>query len=160
MLLMVAYPVLAQDATTGATRKEKVATREAALKAKLERFKDKTKAQVVDRINTNLNRINQKQTAQMLKHLDKMSTILGKLEADVTTTKEAIATATAAVKLQAEKDYTIAISSEKTVKKDAQKTREQLHNDLKVVRVQVIDAKQAVANAIRLERKEGTPTGR
>lgn len=197
LILIAAYPVWAQESTSGATRKEKtrerievrkekvaermenkkeaMATREAALKAKLEKFKDKRKAEVADRVNTNLNRINQKQTAQMLKHLDKMSTILAKLEkranqgtAAIASAKEGIATATASVKLQAEKDYTIALSSEGTVRKDAQKMREQLHSDLKALRVGVIDAKQAVANAIRVAKsgkleipgKEGTPSGR
>lgn len=207
LLFMASYPVIAKDATTGAARKEKaretievrkekvaermenkkevMASREAALKAKLERFKDKRKAEVTDKVNTNLNRINQKQTKQMIKHLDKMSTILGKLEervnkgtsdikdvtaakAAIASAKEGIATATASVKLQAEKDYTIAVSSESTVRKDAKKIREQLHNDLKTVRKQVVDAKQAVSNAIRvaksgkleIPKKEGTSSGR
>lgn len=195
LILGLTYPVLAQDATTPATtrkyrietrkEKERIATKEAVLKAKLEKFKDKKRAEIADRVNTNLNRINQKQTEQMLKHLDRMSTILGKLEErvrkgtpdikDVTLAKAAIASAkgsiaaaTASVKLQAEKDYTIAVSSEGTVRKDAQKTRVQLHNDLKAVRVQVIGAKQAVSNAIRVAKsgkvevpgKEGTPSGR
>lgn len=196
LLLVVAYPVIAKDATSGATRKEKarervenrkeaMATREAVLKAMLEKFKDKKKAEIADRVNTNLNRINQKQTEQMLKHLSRMSSILDKLEARVNkgtpdikgvsaaktaiaSAKEAIATATASVKKQAEKDYTIVVSSESTVKKDAKKAREQLHNDLKAVREQVIGAKQAVSNAIRvaksgkveIPKKEGTPSGR
>lgn len=215
LLLIAAYPVIAQDATTPATtrkdrieerkeriedrmeakkervegkmeeRKARIATREAALKAKLEKFRDKKKAEIADRVNTNLNRINQKQTEQMLKHLDRMTSILTKLEVrvnsakpdvkDVVLAKEAVAgakaainSATEAVKAQAEKDYTISVSSEGTVRKDAQKAREQLHSDLKAVRVQVIDAKQAVANAIRVAKsgkvevpgKEGTPSGR
>ncbi len=211
LLLIAAYPVFAEDATsTGASRKDRVqqkleirkekvaermenrkevmATREAALKAKLEKFKDKRKAEVTDRVNTNLNRINQKQTEQMLKHLERMSSILSKLETrvnsgssdvkDVSSAKEAITEAKAVVEearalvsAQAEKDYTITVSSEGTVKKDAQKMREQLHNDLKAVKEQVINAKQAVGSAIRiaksgpstssgLERKEGTPSGR
>lgn len=199
LLLIAAYPVLAQDATrAGAakkeqvkervevrkeTLKERIATREAALKAKLQVFKDKKKAEVADRLNSNLNKINQKQTGQMLKHLDKMSAILNKLEArvnkgtpdikdpqvtkiSIASAKTSIASATAAVKIQSEKDYTLQVSSESSVRKDAQKMRTELHTDLLAVRKLVIDAKQAVANAIRVAKsgklevpKEGTASG-
>lgn len=200
LLLIAAYPVFAQDATRPATTKrdqvrekvetrketikERIATREAALKAKLQAFKDKKKAEIADRLNSNLNKINQKQTGQMLKHLDKMSAILNKLEArvnkgtpdikdpqvakiSIAQAKASIASATAAVKIQSEKDYTLQVSSESAVRKDAQKKRTELHTDLLAVRKLVIDAKQAVANAIRVAKsgkleipaKEGTPSG-
>lgn len=167
MILISAYPVLAKDATAPATtrkekvrekveiRKEKMSTREAALKAKLDKFKDKKKAEVVDRVNSNLNQINEKQTMQMLKHLDKMSALLTKLEArvnkgtSISDAKTAIASAAAAVKAQSEKDYTIQVTTESKVKTDAQKVRDQLKTDLKNVRKLVIDAKQAVGKAIR-----------
>lgn len=161
-----ASSVLAKDATPSTTRKErfqdrietgkvKMATREAALKAKLERFKDKKKAEIADRVNTNLNKINQKQTAQMLKHLDKMSAILDKLEARktanaaISAARSSITSASSAVKLQADKDYTLTVSSETKVKADAEKVRDLLHQDLQAVREQVIEAKQAVGTAIR-----------
>lgn len=199
LLLIAAYPVWAQDATrAGAakkeqvkdrvevrkeTLKERIATREAALKAKLEKFRDKQKAQKAERINTTLTKINKNQTEQMLKHLSRMSVILNKLEnrvnkgspevkdATVAKTaiadaKAAIASATAAVKAQSEKDYTLQVSSESAVRKDAQKKRTELHADLLAVRKLVIDAKQAVANAIRVAKsgklevpKEGTSSG-
>lgn len=201
LILVLSYPVLAQDATTPASVrkdkvqqkatdrvtaiKERVATKEAALKARLGAFKDKKKAEVVDRLNKNLNNINKKMTEQMLKHLDRITAILTKLESrvnsakpdvkDVTAAKEAIAdaksvidSATEAVKVQAEKDYTITVSSETKAKGDVQKVREQLHADLKAVRQMVVDAKQAVANAIRVAKsgkldlpgKEATRSGR
>lgn len=201
LILVLSYPALAQDATTPASVrkdrvqqkatdrvtaiKERVATKEAALKARLEAFKDRKKAEVVDRLNKNLNNINKKMTEQMLKYLDRITAILTKLETrvnsakpdvkDVTAAKEAIAdakaaidSATEAVKIQAEKDYTITISSESKARTDVQKVREQLHTDLKAVRQAVVDAKQAVANAIRVAKsgkievpgKEGTPSGR
>lgn len=163
--LILTHPVLAQDATPSTTRKDRVqdrietakvkmATREAALKAKLDKFKDKKKAEIADRVNTNLNKINQKQTSQMLKHLAKMSAILDKLAARVISgsiddARASIASASSAVKLQADKDYTLTISSETKVKADAKKIRDLLHQDLQAVRTQVIDAKQAVGNAIR-----------
>lgn len=208
LLLALSYPAFAQTATsTGTTRKEKiqdrvetrkenvadrvtamkerVATKEAALKARLEAFKDRRKAEVVDRLNKNLNNINKKMTEQMLKHLGRMTSILTKLEArvnsakpdikDVTAAKEAIADARAAidsatevVKAQAEKDYTITVTSEGKARTDVKKVRDVLHADLKAVRETVVKAKQAVANAIRvaksgkveIPKKEGTPSGR
>lgn len=159
--------------------KTKMASREAALKVKLEAFKDKKKAEVAERVNTNLNKINQNQTAEMLKHLGKMSELLDKIEArvnsgspdvkDPTAAKSAItesrakiAAAIDAVKAQAAKDYTLQITSESKVKSDAQALRNQLHADIQAIRKQVIDAKQSVSNVIRVAKgqpKEGTSSG-
>lgn len=212
LILLFSYPVLAQEATSTTTRKDrleerkqkveermevrkekiedrieerkaKMATREAALKERLEKFKDKKKAEITERVSTNLNRINQKQTEQMLKHLDRMVTILGKLETrvnagsadvkDVSAAKEAITEAKTAideakavVSAQAKKDYTVAVASESRVKSDVKKLRDMLHTDLKSVREAVVKAKQAVANSIRVAKsgkvevpKEGTTSG-
>lgn len=164
--------------------KEKIASRQATLKLKLSTFRDKIKAQITDRINTTLNRINQNQTTQMQKHLDKMSKILAKLQTRVNSNSpdikdinlanlaiasasSSIASASAAVKLQSEKDYTLNISTESAVRKEAQATRNLLHTDLQNLRKLVIDAKQAVANAIRVAKsgkltipgKEATNSG-
>lgn len=189
-MLVIVYPIFAQDATKPATTrreviKERISTREAALKAKLQTFRDKRKAEVAERISNNLGRINQKQTAQMLKHLDKMTSILNRLETRVnqgrpdikdqalarvaiSDAKASIATAEASVKAQAAKDYTLQVSQEAMVRVDAKKMRDALHADLRSVRKQVIDAKQSVASAIRvaksgileIPKKEGTPSGR
>ena len=149
------------------SRKAAMASREAALKAKLDAFKDKRKAEITERVSTNLNKINEKHTQMMLKFLSRASEILTKLEnrvnqattdvKDVTAAKTAIeeaknsiASAEAAVNAQADKDYTIAVSSENRVRVDAQSQRKKLHDDLKAVREQVVAAKQAVANAIRV----------
>lgn len=160
--------------------KERVASKEAALKAKLEAFKDKRKAEIAQRVNTNLNRINQNQTQMMQKHLDKMSSILDRLEkrvnektADIKDpglAKEAIvkaraniASASAAVRMQAEKDYTVEVSTEGKIKADVQRLREQLHTDLQQVRKTVINAKQSVGSAIRIAKsgqKEGSESGK
>lgn len=199
--LAIPCAVLAGDATSSTTRREKVrekvevvkekmSTREAALKAKLAAFKDKRKAEIADRVNTSLNQINKKQTVQMLKYLDNMSALLGKLEKRVDSgspdvknadaakvaiadAKAAIESAKSAVSAQADKDYTLTVTTESRVKADAQKVREALHTDLKTLRQQVIDAKKAVADAIRTAksgrlpvstgsalRKEGTASGR
>lgn len=189
ILLSTALPALAVDDATSSTakrpgpiqkleqraerltqrlesRKDNIASREAALKAKLQVFKDKRKAEVADRVNTNLNMINKKRTDMMMKHLDKMSEILAKVEARVNSapadkdttaakktvadTKAAIDSAKAAVTTQAGNDYTITVTSETTVKTDAKAARDKLFNDLKATHQLVISAKQAVANAIRV----------
>lgn len=187
-------PVWAKESTSGATNRRdkiqgrvetrreniqdridnvraKIASREAMLRARLQKFKDQRKAEVAQRVNTNLNRINQNQTQQMLKHLEKMTTILNRLEDRVNKgTKEAIASAsasiaqaTSAVQTQALNDYTITVISEATVRANAKASRDRLHTDLLAVRKLVIDAKQAVANAIRVAKsgkmKEGTESG-
>ncbi|MBI2196655.1 hypothetical protein HYU45_03515 [Candidatus Daviesbacteria bacterium] len=169
-----------------AAARDKIASRAAALKTRLQAFKDQKKAQITERVNTNLNNINQSQTTKMQKHLDKMSEILNKLEARVNQNKPdikdpakaeeaiasaraTIATASAAVSAQALKDYTISVSSESRVRLDAKLQRDKMHTDLRTVRKAVIDAKQAVANAIRVAKsgkveipgigKEGTESG-
>lgn len=147
------------------TLKEKMASREAALKAKIAKFKDKKKAEILERVNTNLNQINQKQTEDMMKHLDKMSTLLAKLESKAKTNssiedaKTAISTASAAVKAQSEKDYSITVTTEAAAKTDASKVRQQLHTDLLAVRKLVIAAKQSVSTAIRATNIEGDNSG-
>lgn len=174
---LAAYPALAIDATTAATnrkelaqervdsRKEKMASREAELRAKLGKFKDQRKAQIAERVNTNLNNINKNQTDQMQRHLVLMTTLLDKLQIrinqttpEITTARANIATTSAAVTAQAAKDYTITVTTESRIKADATKTRNQLHTDLKAVRELVIAAKQSVANAISASRpiKEST----
>ncbi len=205
LLVLAVYPVLAQDATTSSTarekllqrareakeiRKEKVeqkialvtenqASREAALKTKLATFRNKEKATAAARISTNLNMINQNQTAQMQKHLVIMSAILDKLETRVNegrpdikdpaaartaiaSSRQAWTSVSASILTQAQKDYTIVVSTESRVKTDAKTQRDKLHSDLQAVRKQVIETKQAIANAIRVAKsaKEATPSGK
>lgn len=145
-------------------QKARLASRSAALKLKLNKFKDKIKAQRVERINTNLPMINERRTDTMSAHLVKMEEILTKLEARVkenagTTdisaitaaiadAKSKIAAAKAAVDLQMDKDYGVELNTETTVKEDAKAARESLHKDLKSVHDLVVEARKAVAEAI------------
>lgn len=164
--------------------KARIASKAADLKTRLEQFKDQKKAQSAERISNTLNKINKIRTDQMLKHLNLMSTILDKLEArvnqgkpdikDPTKAKDAIASArgtiasaSAAVATQAEKDYTLTATSEAKIKTEAKIMRDKLHTDLQAARKLVISAKQAVANAIRVAKsgkleipgKEATESG-
>lgn len=145
--------------------KDKMATRSAALKAKLQRFRDKAKATKVENINTNLNELNTRHTNQMANTLTRISTALEKLKTwvaeqetagkDVTSLKQAITetetawtAADAAVKDQADNDYTIVVNTESTVKTDAQTARNSLQNDLKSVHDQIVSVKQTLATAL------------
>jgi|SRR3990167_1569120 len=185
LLTVVALPSHAEDSTSSPTRKnvvkqkvdtkrelvaqlidtrrEKVATRTAALKLKLDGFRDRRKASASARINDNLARVNQNRTGQMLQHLSRLYNILSKLEirvnavtdkdtssakAAIASAKVAIDTATASANLQLEKDYTLTITSESKVKEDATAERQLLHSDLKNLHDLVVAARQAVAYAI------------
>lgn len=188
LLLLLAYPATALESTPAAkrpvikqkieNRQELIASKVAALKTKLQNFKDQKKAQATERISNNLNQINVSQTNKMQKHLGVMSNILDKLEARVNqaapdikdpakakaaieTARTAISSASAKVTSQAQKDYIIQVSSESRVRADAKKQRDQLQKDLKLVRQSVVDAKQSVANAIRVAKsaKEATNSG-
>ena len=99
-----------------------------------------------------------------------MSGILDKLEARVTSkrttiadARTVIASASSEIKLQAEKDYTLQITSESKARAEAQAVREKLHTDLQSVRKLVINAKQTVSNVIRVAKsdknKEGAISG-
>lgn len=169
-------------------RKEVIASHEAQIRAKIQAFKDKQKAEIASRVNTNLNKINQNQTDQMIKHLDLMSQLLDKLATKVssnssdikdptltnqaiTDARDAVAKAKTAVEAQAQKDYTINVTTETKIRVDAQAKRDQLHTDITTVRKLVIDAKQSVSNAVRIAKsgkiatpsaseKEGTTSGK
>lgn len=147
--------------------KELMASKAVELKAKLAEFKDKKRAAIVEKVNTVLNIINTKRTDEMKKHLAKMSELLAKLEdrvdakdaqgkdttaanAAIASASAAIASASSAVDAQALKDYTVTISSESAARADTKATRNRLHQDLQAVRKLVIDAKQALSNAIRI----------
>lgn len=167
--------------------KGKIASKAAALKIKLHTFKDQRKADIAERVNINLNKINQTRTEQMQNHLNRMSSILDKLEARVNQGKpdikdpagaiaaiaaarSNIATVSAAVSAQTQKDYTIVLTSESRIRIDVKTQRDKLHADLLTLRKNVINAKRSVANAIRvaksgivrqqLREKEGTISGR
>lgn len=152
-----------------ADRKEtRIENREAAktlFKQKLAAFKDKVKAERVDRISSLFTTINANRTSQMQKDLEKMTTILTKIQTHLedfqkqgkdTSTIEtarseaqaAVTSATEAVKAQAAKEYTITVSSESTVKSDVATVRNTMESDVKAVREQVVAARKKVAAVI------------
>lgn len=145
--------------------RDRMASRAAELSKKLAKFKDKVKAKRVENINANLNNINSRRTSQMQAVLQKIANILERIKTktqdgasagkDVTAINAGIsnlekewAEADAAVKAQADKDYSIVVNTESTVKADASLARDSLRTDLQATHNQVVEAKQALAKAL------------
>lgn len=134
-------------------RKDKIASREAAFKAKIQKFKDKKKAEAVTKINDRLNALNKRRVEEMSKHVDKMSEILLKVTAKgdktaVSQAQTAIDAAKAALAVQAAQDYNITLTTESKVQQDARLAKERLTNDLKATHQKVVDARKALSEAI------------
>ena len=147
--------------------RDRIATKEATLKLRLAKFKDKTKAQIVERIATNLNRINDNRVDHANKFLANALRILEKLQERVNKAVDAgkdatsanaaiidarakIASASAAVASQSAKEYTVSVSSESAAKSEIKSTRDMFHTDWQGIRILLTDAKQAVGAAIRV----------
>jgi hypothetical protein len=113
-------------------------------KTKVAMIKDEKKKLTVEKLDTRFNEVNLKRTAQMTKHLDKMTEMLTKVTGDTASASSAIQTARDAVTAQAAKTYVITISTEANLKMDVGKVRSQLEADLKAVRELVNTARQAV----------------
>ncbi|MBI2012147.1 hypothetical protein HYS91_05250 [Candidatus Daviesbacteria bacterium] len=148
------------------TKIENIASREAKLLAKLKTFKDQVKAKRVENINRNLNMINQKLTKAYTRHLTTMENLLKRFEAkpriaplltsnfevkqSFDSAETLIADARVAVASQAAEEYTITVSSESAVNKDALDAKNTLRADLKEVREKITAARRAIIDAIRL----------
>lgn len=147
--------------------RDRIASKEATLKLRLAKFKDKVKAQIVERVATNLNQINENRVDHANKFLANATRILNKLQErvnqaasnskDATSANSAIAdakakiaSASAAVASQSAREYTVSISSESAAKSEIKSTRDMFHTDWQGVRRLLTDAKQSVATAIRV----------
>ena len=148
-----------------ASLKDRMASRAAELRKKLDKFRDKVKAGRVEAINNNLNTINSRRTSQMQEALQKIANVLERIKTktaetgsagkDVTAVNAAIATletewaqADAAIKAQADKDYSVVVNTESTVKADASSARDSLKTDLQATHTQLVEARQALAKAL------------
>lgn len=143
-------------------RQEIIASKAAQLKLKIQAFKDQRKAERVQRISDNLNKINTNRTEQMSKNLEIMTDILNKLGSSggqTSSASAAITNAKTAVTVQAQKDYTIQVTTEAKAKIDAKATYDQLATDLQTTRKLVIAAKQSLMEAIQAARPLEGPNG-
>lgn len=129
-----------------------MATREAALKLKIKKFKDEKRAELAQKLSNNLNELNKKKITEFTRHIEQLSNILTKIEAKtneasstaISTAKSAIQSAQDAIDIQSGKDYTITITSEEKVGVDVKAKRDQLNVDLKSVQQKILDARKAI----------------
>lgn len=161
---------MASKSAEFATRREAqasaAAARKEALKDKFKAFKDQKRVTIAKRLDTNLGKVNNNRTEAMLKQLERMETLLGRVETraatssaegkDITpvttaigTAKDSIAQARDAVEDQALKDYTVSATSEAKLKEEFKTARDNLMADLKAVHQQVQDAKKLVVSAVQ-----------
>lgn len=158
LLFLFVVPSFAQPPTT---KSAKPAEKREAFKQRLAQIKDERKKVIVERVDQRMVEMNKRRTDQMLAFLNRLDKILEKIELrkekakasgkDVSSVETAIneaktkiETAQTTVKAQAEKSYTIEITSETGLKNSAGKTISSLQQDLRNTHKIVIEAKQAV----------------
>lgn len=126
-------------------------------------MRDARKKLVVERVQERLNNVNERRTEHFLNVLERLSTILDKIESRtekaktegkevaaiesaITSARTAILTAQSAVGAQKAKTYEITVTDDRTAKGEVEATVKQLHADLKSVYDTVVAARQAVHN--------------
>lgn len=128
------------------TKKEEFRTR-------LQTIKDQKKKTLVERIDSKIAELNQKQTTKFTETLTRLQSFLDKMSSsatiatvatDVQAAQAAITAAKTANEAQAAKTYTMTISDDATLKLNAGTTVSQFRLDLVAVHKLLIDAKQAV----------------
>ena len=141
--------------------KTKVETKREDLKKRLEKVKDERKKQAVERIDKQIDELNDRLLKHYLSVLDKLGGVLVKISERADKAEErgvdvaavrtaidkansAISAARAAVETQSGKTYTIQVSTEEGLKNDVGRARQTLHNDLAAVRLVVKAAHEAV----------------
>lgn len=143
-------------------RKERIASKEGQLTVKLAKFKDKQRVQIAERLNKNLNILNERLHNKMFLHIDKLTELLTRLETRISASDQDTSTAQAAISqakidieiaktavdTQATKDYAIIATSEARLADDARTARNSLHTDLKAVHELLVKARQSVSAAV------------
>jgi len=136
------------------------------IKAKVQSMRDERKKLVVERVQTKLGEVNARRTDHFLKVLERLSTILDKIqsrtekaktegknvtavEVAIASARTAISTAQSAVNTQKAKTYEIAVTDDTTAKNDVGATVKQLQEDLRAVQDTVAAARSAVQNVFK-----------
>ncbi len=139
--------------------------RRAIFQEKIRQLRDAKKRQIVNRIDSRIQTINENRTDAMSKHLATLSEILEKLvarasdlksrgvntaqvDAAITSAQSAVAAAQSAVVSQAGKSYVIALESEETVRSDVAETTQQLRMDIQSAYQTVAAAREKVRAAV------------
>ena len=137
LLLLLASPALAIDASRSGKQ-----------------IRDEKKQQILERLNNQLNLINDRSTKAMIKHLERIQALLNKIKArvpavDIATAQAKISEAKTAVEVQAAKEYLIEFSNEPGLRAGASTAKRQLHADLKALREEIRLARQAVVDVLK-----------
>ncbi len=144
--------------------KTKLEANREVLQKRIQNFKDERKKQVAVNVGENLGKVNENATNGFTKALDQMSDVLGRISsradkaednsidvsvvrAEILNASSAIATARAAVLVQAGKTYSVTISGEDKLKDDLGAVRKTLRDDLEKARDLVKAAREAVRKA-------------
>lgn len=154
------------------TVSEKVMQRKEAV-MKRQEIRDEKKKARLEKIEAKMASINTKRTSEWKTQLQKMTTILTKinekaakakkegkdtttLDAAITNAQNAISTASVAVGAQAAKQYVVSDATDATVKNAAGETMKTLQTNLRTTHKTVVNAKQAVQNAVKELAKIGS----
>jgi len=146
--------------------KDRIETKREELKQRLEKIKNETKKRVVEKIDKSLDALNERMTKHFISTLEKLEDVLARIgertsdaadkgidvssvDLAIVAAQTAINEAKASVEAQAAKNYSLTISTEDKLKTDIGKTRQLLHEDLKVVYEKVKVARNAVHEAAR-----------
>ncbi len=144
--------------------KDKIQTKREELKQRLQGLKDENKKKIVEKIDRNIDALNEKILKHFSSVLEHLENVLAKIisriekakangrdtisaETAVQAAEMAISSTRAAIELQTNKIYTIATSTEDTLRLEVGKARQVLHTDLVKVRDTVFAAREAVKKA-------------
>lgn len=136
----------------------------AALQEELQKVKDERKRAAVERIDANLDKLNERMANHLSNVLDKLENVLERISSradkaeekglDVAAVRTAIDNALkvieasrTAIQAQVGNTYTITVNSEDNLRVDVGKARQALHSDLVEIRETVKAAHDAVRNA-------------
>ena len=141
-------------------------------KVRFEGIKDERKLKILERIETNLQHINEVATDHFMNVLTRLSLILEKISAraekasqtlpEIATAQTAIDTASAAAVAQSAKIYDLPEGDEATISGQVRISMQQLKSDLAAVRQQVSAAREAVHAALQALKgnvSDSAPTG-
>ena len=162
--------------------KRSIDAKRADLQKRLATIRDERKKKLVEKIDAQMDALNERWTDHFSNVTDHLEVIVVKIEERtaqaetrgrdgsgvknaVADAKSAIAASRTAVATQAGKTYGIAVSTEDSLRVEVGKARKALHDDLASVRDTVKSAREAVhkaavalAQAVRAENRQATPT--
>lgn len=136
------------------------------IKVNIAKMRDERKKIVVQRIQTKLAQVNQRRTEHFLKVLERLSTILDKIqsrtekakaegknvstiETAIASARTAISSAESAVNTQKVKTYEITVTDDTTARNDVGAITKKLQEDLRAVQDTVQAARSAVQNVFK-----------